>query len=365
MSLPTLLDLRDLTVGGRTAPVLDGYSASLERGALSALVSPDLDSARAVIDIIAGFLRPQHGRILLDGKDLGLRAPGERGVMTVRPHLALFPHLTVLANIAFPLEQRGHERDEIRNRLDRLTEGCGIDGDLLPLLPGALSAQQKLRVALARALGGEPEVLLLERPLQSLAPAARRAFLPELKRLHRHFGLTTLLVTDDLTEAMALADTISVLVDGREAQRGTPEELFGRPASALVASLAGPSNLLPVEIELSDHKVIVRSPILQAGGTEIGRDRCHPTLVGGRALMLIRPETVRPFLGIRRFDMLADGQIADVMLRGGGAQIRAAIEGFQPGIIADIPLPAPFPLETGRRITLGWNRADAFLLPAD
>ena len=311
MSVPTHLDLRDLTVGGPAGPILDGFSASLERGVLSALVSQDQESTRAVIDAVAGFVRPQHGRILLDGKDLGLRAPGERGIMTVRANLALFPHLTVLANIAFPLQQRGHDRGEIKNRLDRLAEECGISTDLLPLMPNALSAEQKLRVALARALGGEPEVLLLEWPLYSLAPAARRAFLPVLKRLHRHFGLTTLLATDDLAEAMALADVISVLIDGREAQRGKSEDLFGRPANAVIARLAGPCNLLPVEVDMTESKVILRSPILLAGGSDIGRDRCHPTLTSGPAQLLIRPEAVRPFLGIRRFDMLADGQIAD------------------------------------------------------
>lgn len=365
MSGPAHLDLRDLTVGGRPGSVLDGFSASLEAGTLSALVSPDNRSTTAVIDLIAGFLRPQHGRILLDGKDLGLRAPGERGMMTVRPGFALFPHLTVLANIAFPLQQRGHDRAEIKNRIDRLTEECGLSAEILPQLPGNLSPEQQLRVALARAIGGEPEVLLLERPLQSLSPAARRAFLPELKRIHRRFGLTTLLATDDLAEAMALADNISILIGGREIQRAKPEELFGRPATAAVARLAGPCNLIPVDVDVADSKVALRSAILQSGTLEIGRERCHASLAGGNAQMLVRPEAVRPFLGIRRFDMLADGQIADVMPRGGGAQIRVAIEGFSPGIIADIPLPAPFPLEIGRRITLGWNRADAFLLPAD
>nr|WP_298686055.1 ABC transporter ATP-binding protein [uncultured Dongia sp.] len=365
MSVPTHLDLRDLTVGGATGPVLDGFSASLERGALYALVAPDMRAADAVINLVAGFARPQHGRILLDGKDLGLRGPGERGVMTVRPNLALFPHLSSLANIAFPLEQRGHDRDEIKNRIDRLTEECGITPEMLALLPEALSAEQKLRVALARALGGEPEVLLLEQPLHSLPPAARRAFLPELKRLHRQFGLTTLLATNDLAEAMAVADVISVLVDGKEAQRGKPEELFGRPANAAIARLAGPCNLVPIEIDVLDTKVMLRSAMLQTGSGDVGRDRCHLSLSSGPAQMLVRPEAVRLFLGIRRFDMLAEGAIADVMPRGGGAQIRVTIESFPPGIIADVPLPAPFPLEIGRRITLGWNRADAFLLPAN
>lgn len=362
---PSHLDLRDLTVGPRARLVLDGFSASLDRGSLSALVAPDPLASRAIVDIVAGFVRPQHGRILLDGKDLALRAPGERGIMTIRAGLALFPHLTVLANIAFPLEQRGHDRTEVKNRIDRLVEECGLTADMLKVLPPQLSSEQQVRVAFARALGGEPEVLLLERPLHSLAPAARRAFLPELKRLHRQFGVTTLLMTDDLAEAMAVADSIGVLMGGRETQRGKSEDLFGRPANAAIARLAGPCNLIPVDIDIQDSKVMVRSPILQAGIGEIQRDHCHPTLVTGAAQMLVRPEVVRLFLGIRRFDMLTEGLIADVMPRGGGAQIRVTVEGLASGIVADIPLPAPFPLEIGRRITLGWNRADAFLLPGD
>lgn len=362
MSAQSHLDLRDLTAG-EGAAALDGFSAQLARGAFFALVSPAPELLTTIIDLIGGFLRPRHGRILIDNKDLGLRAPGERGVMTVRAHLALFPHLSLRANIAFPLEQRGHDRAEIATRFERLVEECGIAADLLDRLPGALTAEQQLRGALARAIAGEPEILLLERPLQALPSAARQVFLPELKRLHRQFNLTTLFATDDLAEAMALADTISVVVGGREAQLGKAEELFGRPANAVVAQLAGPCNLLPVDAEIQDGKAILRSPLLQSGGGELGRERCHPQLTSGPALLLVRPEVVRPFLGIRRFDLLTDGTIADVMPRGTSVRIRVAIEGFAPGVMAEIPLPAPFPLESGRRVTLGWNRADSYLLP--
>jgi ABC-type Fe3+/spermidine/putrescine transport system ATPase subunit len=362
MSGPSHLDLRDLTAGEGTA-ALDGYSAQLARGTFFAAVAPTSQALTTIIDLIAGFARPRHGRILIDNKDLGLRAPGERGVMTVRAQLALFPHLSLKANIAFPLEQRGHDRAEIATRLERLVEECGIAADLLDRLPTALTPEQQLRGALARAIAGEPEILLLERPLQALPSAARHAFLPELKRLHRQFNLTTLFATDDLAEAMALADSISVIVGGREVQSGKAEELFSRPASAAVAQLAGPCNLLPVEASIQDSKAILRSPLLQSGGGEIARERCHPQLASGPALLLVRPEVVRPFLGIRRFDLLTDGTIADVMPRGTNTRIRVAIEGFGPGITAEIPLPAPFPLESGRRVTLGWNRADSYLLP--
>jgi ABC-type Fe3+/spermidine/putrescine transport system ATPase subunit len=362
MAGPGHLDLRDLTAG-EGAAALDGFSAQLPRGAFFALVAPAPELLTTAIDLIAGFARPRHGRILIDNKDLGLRAPGERGVMTVRAHLALFPHLSLRANIAFPLEQRGHDRAEIATRLERLVEECGIAAELLDRMPAHLTSEQQLRGALARAIAGEPEILLLERPLQALPGAARHAFLPELIRLHRQFNLTTLFATDDLAEAMALADIISVVVGGREVQLGKAEELFGKPASATVAQLAGPCNLLPVDAEIQDGKVALRSALLQSGGGELGRERCHPQLASGPALLLVRPEVVRPFLGIRRFDLLTDGTIADVMPRGTNTRIRVAIEGFAPGIIAEIPAPAPFPLESGRRVTLGWNRADSYLLP--
>ncbi len=358
------LDLRDLSAGSGAA-ALDGFSAEIARGTIHAVVALEAVALGTLVDLVAGFVRPRHGRILLDGKDLALRAPGERGFMSVRANLALFPQMGARANIAFPLEQRGHDPQELKKRLDRLIEECGIAAAWLAKAPAELEPEAQIRVALARAVGGEPEVLLLDRPLLLLAPAARRTFLPELKRLHRAFGLTTLYATDDLSEAMALADTITIVAGGRAIQRGKPEELFNRPANAAVARLAGPCNLLPVEVSFEEAKVVLRSPLLQSGRGELPRERCHPALGQGPALLLVRPEAVRPFLGIRRFDMLTDGAILDVMPRGASAQIRATVEGFSAGITAEVPLPSPFPLEIGRPVTLGWNRADSYLLPAE
>ncbi len=362
MSGPGHLDLRDLTAGDAAA-ALNSFSTQLARGAFCAVVAPVPQTLTTLVDLIAGFARPRHGRILIDGKDLDRRTPGERGVMTVRTNLALFPHLSVRANIAFPLQQRSDDQTEISTRVERLAEECGIIKDLLSRLPGVLTPEQQLRTALARAIAGKPDVLLLERPLQALPTSVRQTFMPELKRLHRQFNLTTLFATDDLAEAMALADTISVIVDGREVQSGKAEELFSRPASAAVAQLAGACNLLPVNAEIHESKAVISSPLLQSGSGELGRDRCHPLLSNGPALLMVRPEVVRPFLGIRRFDLLTDGTIADVMPSGSHTRIRVTVESFPPGIMAEILLPAPFPLESGRRVTLGWNRADSYLLP--
>lgn len=362
MSGPGHLDLRDLTAGDAAA-ALDSFSTQVVRGAFCAVVAPVPQTLTTLVDLIAGFTRPRRGRIVIDSKDLDRRAPGERGVMTVRTNLALFPHLSVRANIAFPLQQRSDNQAEISARVELLAEECGVPKDLLNRLPGVLTPEHQLRTALARAIAGKPEVLLLERPLQALPAAARQTFMPELKRLHRQFNLTTLLLTDDLAEAMALADTISVIVDGRAVQSGNPEELFSRPANAVVAQLAGLCNLLPISAEIHENNAVIRSPLLQSGSSELGRDRCHPLLSNGPALLMVRPEVVRPFLGIRRFDLLIDGTIADVMPCGSHIRIRVTVESFAPGIIAEIVLPAPFPLESGRRVTLGWNRTDSYLLP--
>jgi iron(III) transport system ATP-binding protein len=359
------LVLRDLAYSERGRVLLDGYGIAIPAGGLQAIIAPDIRVCQVLAEIVAGFERPARGQIEIDGRDLGLRGPGRRGIMSVRSNLALFPRLTGFANIAFPLEQQRHAADEVRRRVEGLSDEVGLDKNSLNLLPGDMPAEERLRVALARALAAEPSVLLLERPLQSLSASARLGFLPELRRLLRQFRITTLLVTDDLAEGMIGADDISVVMNGRELQRGGPETIYKRPANATVARLAGACNLVPVKLEINDGQISIHAGLLQGGQATLPRERHATELAPGPALLMVRPEAVKLFLGIRRFDLLAEGVIADVMPHGNGAQIRVALDQFPRGMLADVPLPAPMPLEVGRRATLGWNRGDFHLLPPE
>ncbi|MBL8709159.1 MAG: ABC transporter ATP-binding protein [Rhodospirillaceae bacterium] len=350
-------------VGSDARPALGGYSATVAQGKLLALVAPDGNACRSIADAMSGFERPRHGRILIDGKDVALRRPGERGVMSVRTELALFPHFSAFANIAFPLEQRRLDVNEIGRRVEQVAADVGIPHEALAKLPAALSPEIRLRVALARALVAEPEVLILERPLNALPLPLRRSLLPELRRLQRRFAITTLLVSDDLGEAMTLSDSMSVVIDGSEVQSGSADQIYARPVSVAIARLAGPCNLIPVDVDTRDGKTVLIGTALRGGTAALPRERTPIGIESGPALMLVRPLAVRLFLGIRRFDILVDGTIADVMPEANGARIRVTPESFPQDLLADIPLPAPTPLEPGRAVTLGWNRGDIFLLP--
>ncbi|WP_374371888.1 ABC transporter ATP-binding protein [Dongia sp.] len=356
------LELRDLRFSERGTILLDGYSVRVSAGMVQAVVSPDTRLCQLIANLVAGFERVHHGQIEIGGRDLSLRGPGRRGVMTIRPDLALFPDMSVFANIAFPLEQQRHGAAEIRRRVERLAAEAGIGSEHLEKKPGDMAPDMCIRVALARALAGEPQVLVLERPLHILTIAGRLGFLPEMRRLLRQSRITTLLVTDDLQEAMVLADSLSVVIGGRELQNDSAEAIFKRPANATVARLAGACNLLPVRAATLAGQTTIHGAMLQGGAALLPRDRTPIGIEDGPALLAVRPEAVRLFLGIRRFDVLADGIIADVMPHGSSAQIRVTLDQYPQGMLADVPLPAPMPLEIGRRATVGWNRGDMHLL---
>lgn len=359
------LALRDITCVDRGEALLDRFTLQIGAGAIRAVITTDPGACPVIADLISGFRRSQHGTIEIDGRDLALRGPGRRGIMSIRADLALFPGMTGHANIAFPLEQHQHGAAEIKRRVETLAGEIGIAASDLARKPTEMAPETRLRVALARGLAAEPQVLVLERPLASLSVAARIGFLPELRRLLQQFRLTTLLVTDDLQEAMILAEEMSIVMDGREVQSGLAEAIYKRPVNATVARLAGACNLLPVNVETGDGQYVVQGAMLQGGRATLPRDRQSIGVEQGETLLMVRPEAVRLFLGIRRFDVLAEGIIADVIPHGNGARIRVALDHHPQGMLADVPLPAPMPLEIGRRATIGWNRADLYLLPPE
>ena len=204
-----------------------------------------------LLETIAGLHRPRRGRILLAGEDITHAPPERRGIGFVYQDYALFPHLSVAGNIAFGLRLRGMGRGEIEKRVAAIGRLLGIE-HLLHRMPGTLSGGEAQRVALARALVIEPRLLLLDEPLSALDPETREGLQRELGRIHRELGTTTIHVTHDFEEAVALGDRIAVLREdrldeglreGRIVQVGRPEEIFRRPASEFVARFVGVRNI--------------------------------------------------------------------------------------------------------------------------
>jgi len=238
------LELEDIEGGyEKGKPVLTGFSLRAERGELVSLLGPSGCGKTTTLRIIAGFLSPRSGRVVLDGKDVTRLPPNKRNIGLVFQNYALFPHLSVFDNVAFGLRMRKVEASAARSRVEKalaMTDLAGLDGRL----PAQLSGGQRQRVALARAVVIEPSLLLLDEPLSNLDAKLRVSMRAELSRIQRTLGITMVYVTHDQVEAMSLSDKVVVMNKGRIEQEGPPEELYQRPGSSFVAGFLGFDNAL-------------------------------------------------------------------------------------------------------------------------
>jgi multiple sugar transport system ATP-binding protein len=229
--------------GGVTA--LDALSLEIEDGEFFALLGPSGCGKTTLLRTIAGLETATSGTLRIGDRDVTTVPPGARDVAMVFQDYALFPHMTVADNIAYPLRLKKVGRAERRAKAAAIGERLSLTG-LLERRPAQLSGGQRQRVALARAMAAEPTVFLLDEPLAKLDPRLRLEARTSLKRLQRDLGVTTVFVTHDQAEALALADRIAVMESGRVRQLGTPREVFQRPADVFVAGFVGstPMNLL-------------------------------------------------------------------------------------------------------------------------
>jgi sulfate transport system ATP-binding protein len=217
---------------------LNEVSLDVQQGSLTALLGPSGSGKSTLLRVIAGLERPDAGRVTISGEDATGVAPRKRGVGFVFQHYAAFKHMTVRGNIAFGLKIRKRPRAEVRARVDELLALVQLQ-PFADRYPSQLSGGQRQRMALARALAVEPKVLLLDEPFGALDTRVRGELREWLHRLHDEVRVTTVFVTHDQEEAMALADQIAVLHDGRIEQVGSPRELYDQPLTPFVMSFVG------------------------------------------------------------------------------------------------------------------------------
>ncbi len=222
---------------------VDGIDLEIERGAFFTMLGPSGSGKTTTLRLIAGFDRPDAGRILLGGEDVAGKPPYERDVNTVFQDYALFPHMTVGENVEYGLKVKGVRRPERRARVEEALEMVRLSG-LGARKPGQLSGGQRQRVALARAIVNRPRVLLLDEPLGALDLKLRQEMQLELKRIQQEVGITFVYVTHDQEEALTMSDRIAVFNQGRIEQVATPVEVYEHPASEFVAGFVGVSNLV-------------------------------------------------------------------------------------------------------------------------
>ncbi len=237
------LDIRRLRKTYGAAVALDGVDLSVEEGEFITLLGPSGSGKTTLLMSIAGFIKPDEGGIVLAGTDVTDLEPEDRNFGLVFQGYALFPHLSVRDNVAFPLKVRKWEKRAIAERVGAMLALVGLD-KLAARKPRELSGGQQQRVALARALAYSPRLLLLDEPLSALDRSLRETMQRELKRLHRETGVTFIFVTHDQEEAYAMSDRIAVFQNGRIVQIGAPRDIYRNPASRFVAGFIGGNNLI-------------------------------------------------------------------------------------------------------------------------
>ncbi len=267
-----------------------GISLSIRPGEFYTLLGPSGSGKTTLLRMLAGFVTPDEGRIIVDDEPIDAVPPWKRNLGMVFQHYALWPHMSVFENVAFGLRERGVAGAELARRVKAALQQVGLE-DFEARRPSQLSGGHQQRVALARALVVQPRLLLLDEPLSNLDAQPRAQMRLELARLHRDIGITTLYVTHDQAEALSLSTRIAVLSGGSLIQEAKPEEIYWKPRNAFVAEFVGAANLVPVRVtELREMGVVVET----AGGARLPvSSGAHSWFVGNRALLCLRPEALR------------------------------------------------------------------------
>ena len=282
---PHSLSLHGVTRNFGKTTALHPLTLQIRPGEFVSILGPSGSGKSTTLNIVAGFDFPSSGTIRMDGKEVTWLPPYRRGVGMVFQNYALFPHLTVFENIAFPLRSRGWKSVDIERGVRSALDLVQL-GEVTDRLPRQLSGGQQQRVALARAVVYRPKILLMDEPLGALDRKLRAAMQLEVKRLHRDLGTTILYVTHDQDEALSMSDRVAVLNRGRLEQCAAPRELYARPASEFVAGFVGETNFLPAFV--SGDGTIACLPTLDLG-VPLSRHRLEP---GGRVTVSLRPEHI-------------------------------------------------------------------------
>ncbi len=304
---------------------IENLNLTIPAGSFFALLGPSGCGKTTTLRLVAGLEEPTAGRILIGGKDVTATKPHQRPVNTVFQSYALFPHMTVLANVEFGLKRRGIvDAHALAHEALRLVELDHVAGRK----PSQLSGGQQQRVALARAVVNRPALLLLDEPLGALDLKLRRQMQIELKSIQGEVGLTFLHVTHDQEEAMTMADTVAVMNKGRIEQMGAPEELYELPRTTFVANFLGQSNLFTGDVVESGSDAITVD--IAGVGVKIPRERAQRH--AGEVTIGVRPEKLS--LHTRKpqeaagVNLLGPGTITDVSFTGVSTQYLVQIPGL-------------------------------------
>ncbi len=341
------LHVRGVSKAYGAAMVLQPLELKVIAGELLALLGPSGSGKTTLLQIICGLVEPTGGRLIIDGRDETDNPADKRDIGVVFQNYALFPHLTVWENVAFPLQMRKTPAREVQDRVDATLAMVGLS-DFAKRFPRELSGGQQQRVALARCFVYEPSLILMDESLSALDKKLRDSMRIEIKRLHRETGATIIFVTHDQEEALALADRICLMNEGRIEQLGAPEDIYERPSNTFVADFIGASNVM--------HGSIVSGGIQTNDGVLPLPDGCKVP-ADGQAALVVRPEKL---ILCNRDKAFVSGCVEESIYAGSETRLLVRLaSGTLMTVRRQAGLP---PVAIGETVSIRWDREQARLL---
>ncbi|MEH6404812.1 MAG: ABC transporter ATP-binding protein [Sneathiella sp.] len=340
--------------------VVKNLNLDVARGEFLTMLGPSGSGKTTCLMMLAGFEPATHGEITLDGKSINDVAPHKRGIGMVFQNYALFPHMTVFENLAFPLQVRGMNKSEMETKVKRALDMVQL-GDFGNRRPAQLSGGQQQRVAVARALVFDPELVLMDEPLGALDKQLREQMQYEIKHIHESLGVTVVYVTHDQSEALTMSSRVAVFNDGVIQQIAPPDELYEQPENAFVAQFIGENNKLEGIIKEKDGRgCVVEIPgagVVRALDVNAGN-------VGDRSSLSLRPERVEINPADGKHPNVFSGKVEELIYLGDHIRTRIDVCGHDDFIIKVPNASGLSPLVEGSQVKIGWALDDCRALDA-
>ncbi len=343
---------------GETLVVKD-LNLEIAKGEFLAMLGPSGSGKTTTLMMLAGFEVPTHGQIVLEGEPITDVPPHKRGIGMVFQNYALFPHMTVAENLAFPLKVRKMDRDEIDKKVKRALEMVELP-EFGNRRPAQLSGGQQQRVAVARALVFDPHLVLMDEPLGALDKQLREQMQYEIKHIHESLGVTVVYVTHDQSEALMMSDRIAVFEDGVIQQLSTPDDLYEKPQNSFVAQFIGENNQLNGTVAAMNG---VACDVKLADGTVVKAEKVNVDTVGEKTTLSLRPERVELEPG-NTMDNVVPGKIEELIYLGDHIRIRMNVAGNDEFVVKVRNRGERRKLEEGQTVSIGWASADCKALDA-